>query len=180
MTDQKSADYKKAFDLLDKDGNGTISTSELGEAMRSTGLDPSDDDLKEMIKKADADKSGTLNLSEFQSLVVSEVNKSAMNELRKVFSSYDKNNDGSITVEEARIVLKQQGESDENIEEAIKLMFKGTDINKDDKLIFEGQKSVTHVQQCTHSYGSSPPSLPPTHTHTTELLLNYLFAPVQN
>ncbi len=55
MTDQKSVDYKKAFDLLDKDGNGTISTSELGEAMRSTGLDPSDDELKEMIKRADAD-----------------------------------------------------------------------------------------------------------------------------
>ncbi len=92
---------------------------------------------------------------------MSEVNKSAMNELRKVFSSYDKNNDGSITVEEARIVLKQQGESDENIEESIKLMFKGTDFNKDDKLIFEGQKSVTHVQQCIRIH-----MVPPPHTHT--------------
>lgn len=95
-----------------------------------------------MIKKADADNSGTLSFAEFQSLVMSEVTKSAMTELRKVFSTYDKDKDGTITVEEARICLKEQYEGIENltekVEESIKLMFKGSDFNKDDTLVFEG------------------------------------------
>lgn len=138
LTEKQIPEYQRAFDLLDKDKNGTITTSELGDAMRSTGLDPSEEDVKEMIKKADADNSGTLSFAEFQKLMVHEVKKTAMKDLRDVFSSYDKDNDGTVTVEEARAGLKQQGVKDEDIEESITLMFKGTDFNKDDKLIFEG------------------------------------------
>jgi calmodulin len=106
--------------------------------MRSTGLNPTDDELTKMIKRVDADKNGKLSFDEFQTLMYQEMRKDAIEQLRNIFSSYDKDNDGTVTVEEARIALKQQGYPDKDVEQSIKLMFKDTDFDRDDKLIFEG------------------------------------------
>ncbi len=46
---------KEAFQLFDKDGNGTISTKELGMAMRSLGQNPTEAELQDMINDVDTD-----------------------------------------------------------------------------------------------------------------------------
>ena len=48
-------EFKEAFRLFDTDGDGTISTSELGIVMRSLGQNPTEKDLEEMIKEVDND-----------------------------------------------------------------------------------------------------------------------------
>ena len=37
MTEEQIAEFKEAFSLFDKDGDGTITTKELGTVMRSLG-----------------------------------------------------------------------------------------------------------------------------------------------
>lgn len=49
------SEYKDAFSLFDKDGDGTITTSELGTVMRSLGENPTDGELREMINEVDKD-----------------------------------------------------------------------------------------------------------------------------
>jgi calmodulin len=49
------AEFKQAFHVFDKDGDGTISVKELGIVMRSLGQNPSDEELKEMIDEVDTD-----------------------------------------------------------------------------------------------------------------------------
>ena len=49
------SEYKEAFSLFDKDGNGTITAKELGTAMRSLGQTPSESELQDMINEIDAD-----------------------------------------------------------------------------------------------------------------------------
>lgn len=48
-------EYREAFDLFDKDGDGSITTSELGVVMRSLGQEPTVKELENMIKEIDED-----------------------------------------------------------------------------------------------------------------------------
>ena len=49
------AEFKEAFSLFDKDGDGTITTKELGTVMRSLGQNPTEAELQDMINEVDAD-----------------------------------------------------------------------------------------------------------------------------
>ena len=49
------AEFKEAFSLFDKDGDGTITTKELGTVMRSLGQNPTEAELQDMINEVDVD-----------------------------------------------------------------------------------------------------------------------------
>ena len=55
-------EYKEAFSLFDKDGDGTITTKELGTVMRSLGQNPTEAELQDMINEVDADGNDVLDL----------------------------------------------------------------------------------------------------------------------
>ena len=48
-------EYKEAFSLFDRDGDGTITTEELGAVMRSLGQHPTESELQDMINEVDTD-----------------------------------------------------------------------------------------------------------------------------
>lgn len=48
-------EFREAFSLFDKDGDGTITTKELGTVMRSLGQNPSEDELQDMVNEVDID-----------------------------------------------------------------------------------------------------------------------------
>lgn len=55
-------EFKEAFSLFDKDGDGTITTKELGTVMRSLGQNPTEAELQDMINEVDADGKNSLRL----------------------------------------------------------------------------------------------------------------------
>uniref|UniRef100_A0A673C2K9 Calmodulin 2 n=1 Tax=Sphaeramia orbicularis TaxID=375764 RepID=A0A673C2K9_9TELE len=73
-------EFKEAFSLFDKDGDGTITTKELGTVMRSLGQNPTEAELQdmineevdEMIREADIDGDGQVNYEEFVQMMTAK------------------------------------------------------------------------------------------------------------
>ena len=49
------AEFKEAFKLFDKDGDGTITGKELGAVMRGLGQNPTESEINAMINEVDTD-----------------------------------------------------------------------------------------------------------------------------
>ena len=69
LTEEQIAEFKEAFQIFDKDGDGSITTKELGTVMRSLGQNPSDEEVRQMIEEVDEDKSETIDFKEFRELM---------------------------------------------------------------------------------------------------------------
>ena len=109
--------------MFDKDGDGTITTKELGTVMKTLGQNATDAELSDMINEVDADGSGTIEFQEFLVLMARKM-KDADNEeeLLEPFKVFDKENKGFITANELKEVLKNLGEKfgDDEVEDMIK------------------------------------------------------------
>ena len=69
LTSDQIAEFKEAFALFDKDGDGTISSSELETILTSLGQKPTKEELEDMINEVDADGNGEVDFDEFLSLI---------------------------------------------------------------------------------------------------------------
>ena len=49
LKDEELEAFKETFLMFDKDGDGTVSTKELGAVMRSLGNNPTEEELEDMI-----------------------------------------------------------------------------------------------------------------------------------
>ena len=52
MTDAELDSFKETFMMFDKDGDGSVSTKELGAVMRSLGSNPTQEEIEDMIDVA--------------------------------------------------------------------------------------------------------------------------------
>jgi len=114
MADELSPDQlimlRKAFDMFDKQGKGTIHTSMVSTILRSLGQTFEDNDLAALIDDIDEDGSGELEFEEFSSLasrfMVEEDAEAIQQELREAFRLYDKEGNGYINVSDLRDILR--------------------------------------------------------------------------
>ena len=136
LTEQQIEEIKEAFSLCDKDGDGSITTKELGTVMRSLGQTPTEAGLLEMIKEVDTNGDGTIDFPEFLNLMAKKMQDTdTEDDLREAFKVFDKDNDGYILAAELRHVLTSIGEklTDEEVDE----MIKEADIDGDGQINYD-------------------------------------------
>merc|ERR1712183_543862 len=132
ITEEQKSEFKAAFALFDKDGNGSISTAELGAVMQSLGKPSTEAELKNLMKNVDTNKDGTLDFNEFLTLMS---RKNENEEMKAAFAAFDKDGNGFITSAELKEVMKSMGESLSDAE--VDAMIKEADMNGDDQVNYE-------------------------------------------
>ena len=89
LTDEQIAEFKEAFQIFDKEGDGSITTKELGTVMRSLGQNPSDDKIRQMIIDVDEDNSETIDFKEFLGLMAKKMKENdSEDELIEAFKMF--------------------------------------------------------------------------------------------
>lgn len=141
LTEDQVNEFREAFSLFDKDGNGSISEKELKLAMKSIGQNASDIEIQEMVLEADLDGDGEIDFNEFLSLMARKMKDTdEEEELLQAFGIFDRNEDGYITADDLRQLMNFWGEkiTDKEAEE----MLNRADEDEDGKLNYEEFRKI--------------------------------------
>jgi calmodulin len=128
--------YRDAFMLFDKNGDGTISHVEFYKVLKNLGQSVTMEECKKIVKDLDQDNSGEISFDEFISymkLITIQVTEEDEDEIIKAFQTFDVDKDDKISKAEFRHILCNIGENKFTIDEC-DLLFKEADIDNDDHL----------------------------------------------
>ncbi|XP_066297709.1 calmodulin-like isoform X1 [Branchiostoma lanceolatum] len=137
MSEEEIQEWRDAFDVFDRDRDGAISAKELGSAMRSLGMDPTEFEIQELLNEVDTDGTGTIYFSEFLALVTRpmDADQELENELREAFRVFDKEGNGFISVPDLRHVMMNI--ADKMAEEEVDEMMEEADVEGDGQVCYE-------------------------------------------
>ena len=136
LSEEQISEFKEAFSLFDMDGDGTITTKELGKVMRSLGQNPSEADLQDMINEVDSDGNGTIDFPEFLTMMARKMKDTdSEEEIKEAFKVFDKDGNGFISAAELSHVMTHLGEtlSDDEVAE----MIREADIDGDGQINYD-------------------------------------------
>ena len=92
-------EYREAFELFDKDGDGTISTGELKNLLKCFDVDLPDEDVQDIIKKYDVHSQGSLGFDQLKEVMKNiQQTQEIDDEIYQVYKLFDRDGNG-ITAE---------------------------------------------------------------------------------
>ena len=74
LSPEELAEFREIFNLVDRDGGGTITKEELGELMDTLGIDATPEEIDLMISEIDSDSNGEIDFEEFVAVMSRKVN----------------------------------------------------------------------------------------------------------
>merc|ERR1711915_188334 len=89
-------ELRQAFDLIDADRDGSITSEELVKIIEKVGGNMDADEARGLIRKADMDKNGSIDFTEFKTLW-SSLKGGDDEDIRDEFHKYDTDKNGFIT-----------------------------------------------------------------------------------
>jgi len=119
----KLKEYRDAFDMFDRDRDGTVTSRELASVMKSLIRDVSELEIKQMIQEVDIDGNGVIDFEEFV-IMMNRRNKEtdAEEDVINAFRVFDTDCDGIISSTELRHIMTTLGDKldDNEVDEMIR------------------------------------------------------------
>ena len=91
------------------DGDGQITTKELGTVMLSLGQNPTEAELQDMINEVDTNGNGAIDFPEFLTMMIKKMKDTDEAEIRESFKFWDRDGDGFISPCELRHAMASLG-----------------------------------------------------------------------
>jgi len=136
LPDSAEDELRRAFQVYDKDGNGSIDSEELREVMRSLHVGGPGASVADVMARADTDGDGSISFDEFKTLVCPLYDASGA-ALRKIFSLFDEDGSGYIDSKELGVMLSKLGlGKDADTQEALSRVFATADLDGNGKVDF--------------------------------------------
>ena len=104
------AEFVDVFKLFDTDGDGEITTKELGAVLQNLGIHASSKELQSIVQMADLDDNGTIDQTEFLNIMYNRFTAPKEDLLSACFRQLDKDQSGSISTPELLHAMKALGE----------------------------------------------------------------------
>jgi Ca2+-binding EF-hand superfamily protein len=135
LSAEQIQEFRQAFDIMDRNGDGVITVDDLAAVMRAIGQSPNHQELQDMIREVDADGNDNIDFTEFLALMSRQMRQSDIEEeLKETFRVFDRDNDGFITPQELRTLLISLGL--DSSAQVIRAMIAEADRNRDGKIDF--------------------------------------------
>jgi len=129
-------EYRDAFEMFDKDKDGSITAKELANVMKSLNQDPSEQELHDMIAEVDYDGNGRIDFEEFVTLMNRRSKETdTEEEVINAFKVFDKDANGLISSTELRHIMTTLG--DKLTEDEVEEMIREADIDGDGYINYE-------------------------------------------
>ena len=122
-SEEQIAEFKEAFALFDRDGDGTITLPELRTVMQSLGQEPTERELIDMINEVDDDGNQEIDFQEFLNLMARNMQDiDEEKQISQSFKVFDVDGDGKISIEDLKFMMESLGEqlTDEELADVMK------------------------------------------------------------
>jgi centrin-1 len=98
LSEEQRQEIRKAFDLFDTDGSGSIDAKELKVAMKALGFEATKEEIRRMITDVDTDGTGAISFAQFLQMMTKKMEeRNPEDEIRKAFRLFDDDNTGRIS-----------------------------------------------------------------------------------
>ena len=111
LSAEQRDELQDAFDLFDKDGDGTISAKELIVVMRSIGLNSTIEEVQSMMDEIVPENKGEIEFEGFMVLMAVKIKETEVeDELKETFKTIDRGNKGWYDIDDLRAMVLKYGD----------------------------------------------------------------------
>jgi|DewCreStandDraft_5_1066085.scaffolds.fasta_scaffold14636_7 calmodulin len=123
LSEEQLTEIKQVFDRFDQEETGQISSKDLGNILRSFGIDVLDRDLTDLLEEINRDNGGKISFSSFLEILISRLDNLEFEKMIiSAFEVFDSTKRGIISASELRYLMTHLGErlSEEEVNEMIR------------------------------------------------------------